>query len=143
LNKELQKQLMDVFNHSARIAKTFGMTLSYTEEGNAVFDMPYNPNFDHALDGIHGGVYATMIDNAGWFTSAAAQETGCWVATSELSIRFLEPAQKTSLRSVGKLIKKGKRLDIAQMHLYDGNGRLVGHGTGTFIVLSHIPFAKG
>lgn len=139
---ELRQRLMDLFNHKAPIAQTFGMRLSYTQEGSAVFDMPYNPNFDHALEGIHGGVYATLLDNAGWFTSAAAQETGCWVATSDLSIRLLEAAQKTSLRSIGKLIKKGKRLDVVEMSLYDGKGRLVGHGTGTFIVLSHIPFVK-
>lgn len=36
---------------------------------------------------------------------------------------------------VGRLIKRGKRQDVAEMHLYDGDGRLVGHATGTFIPL--------
>ncbi|MEW6671663.1 MAG: PaaI family thioesterase [Thermodesulfobacteriota bacterium] len=134
-----QRELMAFFNQKAPIARFFGMKLSYTKAGNAVIDLPYNPDLDHALGGIHGGVYATMLDNAGWFTAAAAHDRSCWVATSEMSLHLLKAVQKTSLRSVGNLIKKGKRQDIAEMHLYDGSGELVGHATGTFVVLPDIP----
>jgi uncharacterized protein (TIGR00369 family) len=138
-NSTRQIELVTFFNQKAPIARFFGMKLSYTDTGNAVIDLPYNPDLDHALGGIHGGVYATMLDNAGWFTAAAAHDSSCWVATSEMSLHFLKAVQKTSLRSVGKLIKKGKRQDIAEMHLYDGSGELVGHATGTFVVLADIP----
>ena len=137
-NSTRQIELVTLFNQKAPIARFFGMKLSYTDTGNAVIDLPYNPDLDHALGGIHGGVYATMLDNAGWFTAAAAHDFSCWVATSEMSLHFLKAVQKTSLRSVGNLIKKGKRQDIAQMHLYDGAGELIGHATGTFVVLADI-----
>jgi hypothetical protein len=39
------------------------------------------------------------------------------------------------------LIKQGKRQDVAEMHLYDGQRRLAGHGTGTFIVLPDVPLS--
>jgi uncharacterized protein (TIGR00369 family) len=131
-------ELLHLFNEQAPIARTFGMTLSFTDEGHAVFDLPYNPDLDHALGGIHGGVYATMLDNAGWFTAAATHDESYWVATSEMSIHFLLPTERTSLRAIGRLIKQGKRQDIAEMHLYDGQDRLVGHAVGTFIVLARI-----
>ena len=111
------------------------MSLSYNEQGQAVVDLPYNPGLDHALGGVHGGVYATMLDTAGWFTAAAAHDVGGWLATSEMSIHLLLPVERTSLRAVGRLIKRGKRQDVAEMHLYDGDGRLVGHATGTFVLL--------
>jgi len=133
------RELLRLFNECAPIARYFGMKLSFIGEGSAVIDLPYNPNLDHALGGIHGGVYATMLDNAGWFTAAAAYEMPCWVATSEITFHFLEPASNTSLRAVGRMLKVGKRQSIAEMHLYDGRGRLVGHAIGTFIVLPGVP----
>jgi uncharacterized protein (TIGR00369 family) len=138
VNPERIQQLLHTFNEVAPIASTFGMSLSYNEQGQAVVDLPYNPGLDHALGGVHGGVYATMLDTAGWFTAAAAHAEDCWLATSEMSIHLLLPVERTSLRAVGRLIKRGKRQDVAEMHLYDGDGLLVGHATGTFILLPRV-----
>ena len=135
MKMECVEELAQLFNEKAPIARHFGMKLSFTGEGNAVVDLPYNPNLDHALGGVHGGVYATMLDNAGWFTAAAAHDESCWVATSEMSIHFLLPVERTSLRAVGRLVKPGKRQDVVEMHLYDGQDRLIGHAVGTFVVL--------
>ncbi len=113
MNIKRIEELLRMFNENAPIARYFGMKLSYTDEASAVIDLPYNPNLDHAFGGIHGGVYATMLDNAdvsvATFTAAAAHDVSCWVATSELSIHFLEPTKHTSLRAVGRLLKHGKR----------------------------------
>jgi uncharacterized protein (TIGR00369 family) len=135
-------ELLHMFNEVAPIARTFGMRLSYNGKGQATVDLPYNPDLDHALGGVHGGVYATMLDTAGWFTAAAAHEVDCWLATAEMSVHFLAPVERTSLRAVGTLIKQGKRQDVAEMRLYDGAGRLVGHATATFIVLPGLPLAQ-
>jgi uncharacterized protein (TIGR00369 family) len=134
-------ELRHMFNEVAPIARTLGMTLGYNDEGQAIVDLPYHPGLDHALHGIHGGVYAILLDTAGWFTSAAAHDVDCWLATAEMSIHFLLPAEQTSLRAVGRLIKSGKRQDVAEMYLYDGQGQLVGHATGTFVVLPSVPLA--
>jgi uncharacterized protein (TIGR00369 family) len=138
MNTERVHQLLYMFNQVVPIAQTFGMTLSYTEEGNAVVDLPYNPALDHGLGGVHGGVYATLLDTAGWFTAAAAHDESSWMATAEMSIHFLAPVERTSLRAIGRLIKGGRRQDVAEMHLYDGQGQLVGHATGTFILLPNV-----
>jgi uncharacterized protein (TIGR00369 family) len=134
-------ELVQLFNEKAPIARYLGMKLSYTDTGNAVVDLSYNPGLDHALGGIHGGMYATMLDSAGWFTVAATHDVSCWVATSEMSIHFLLPAEGTSLRAIGRLVKPGKRQDVAEMHLYDGQDRLVGHAVGTFILLPNVPLS--
>jgi uncharacterized protein (TIGR00369 family) len=142
----MRTELMDdwiwLFNEKVPIARCFGMRLSFDDEGRAVVDLPHNPDLDHVLGGIHGGVYATMLDVAGWFTVAAARDERCWIATSELSIHFLRPATHTSLRATGRLIKSGKRQDVAEMHLYDGQDRLIGHAVGTFVVLPDVALAK-
>ncbi len=126
-----QEELVELF-HGSRIHRITGMRLSYTEDGRARFDMPYNPNFDHALDGVHGGLIATLIDNAGWFTAAARYDT--WIATVEFQVRLLEPVEKRDLVSLGRIVRSGKRLTVAEMEVRDGDGRLVATGSGTFTV---------
>jgi len=136
--KDNISKLLHLFNEKAPLAKYFGMKLSFSKDGNAQIDLPYNPNLNHALGAIHGGIYATMLDNAGWFTAAANLEKLSWVATSDLSVRFLESVKKTSLKAKGKIIKKGKRLITTEMQLYDSKEKLVGHATGTFVILGEI-----
>jgi uncharacterized protein (TIGR00369 family) len=142
MNAERIAELHHMFNEVAPIARAFGMRLSYNKEGQAIVDLPYNPDLDHALGGVHGGVFATLLDTAGWFTAAVAHDVDCWLATAEMSVHFLAPVERTSLRAVGRLIKQGKRQDVAEMHLYDEEGRLVGHATGTFIILPSIPLSR-
>lgn len=132
-------ELLRLFNEIAPIARTFGMVLAFTDDGRAVVTLPYKPGLDHAQGGVHGGVYATLLDTAGWFTAAAAHEESTWIATSEMSLHFLRPSKQTDLRAEGRLIKRGRRQDVVEMHLFDGSGELVAHATGTMMVLPHIP----
>ncbi|HUU02231.1 MAG TPA: PaaI family thioesterase [Myxococcota bacterium] len=136
--KTRKQSLLHLFNDVARIAKTFGMRLSFDEQDRAVLTLPYNPALDHALDGIHGGIIATMLDNAGWFTSALVHDGDGWMATTEMSFHLLRPAAKTELTARGEILKRGKRQDVVQMSCRDAQGNLVAHGTGTFVLLDKI-----
>jgi uncharacterized protein (TIGR00369 family) len=123
--------LLKLFNQNARIAQTFGMKLSYGENDRAIITLPYNPDLDHAGNGIHGGVIGTLLDNAGWFTCALAHKG--FVVTSEISFHLLRPAIKTELQAQGAIIKIGKRQIIAEMRCWNEIGNLIAHGTGTFL----------
>jgi uncharacterized protein (TIGR00369 family) len=141
MNLERIEELLALF-HRAPIAGYLGMKLSFDEQGNAVVDLPYNPDLDHPLGGVHGGVYATLLDTAGWYTAAADHDSGSWLITAEMSIHFLLPVERTALRAIGRPIRRGKHQDVVEMHLYDGEGRLVAHATGTFVLLSSVPLGK-
>jgi len=134
-----RNELLRLFHERAPIARTFGMRLAFDDRDRAIVTLPYHPGLDHGLGGIHGGVYATLLDSAGWFACAVARSERCWIATSEMSVHFLRPARRVGLRAVGEVMKAGRRQDVAQMHLWDEAGELVGHATGTFLVLPHIP----
>ncbi len=140
--KTRKQSLLHLFNDVARIAKTFGMRLAFDEQDRAVLTLPYNPGLDHALDGIHGGIIATMLDNAGWFTSALDHDGDGWMATTEMSFHLLRPAAKTELTARGEILKRGKRQDVVQMSCRDAQGNLVAHGTGTFVLQDKISIGK-
>jgi uncharacterized protein (TIGR00369 family) len=132
------EQLVAFFNR-APLQQAFGMIISYKENGDAVFDMPYNPRFDHTMGGIYGGVVASMIDNAGWYT--AASRTDNWVSTVSLNIQLLDPAEKTAIRSVGELVRAGKRLSVVNVKVFAADDRLIAMGSGNFAI-SSIPRAS-
>ncbi|NOZ00268.1 MAG: PaaI family thioesterase [Deltaproteobacteria bacterium] len=125
-----REELTRLFNDRAPIGRAFGMTLSYFEDGSACLDQPYNPDLDHALGGIHGGVIATLLDNAGWF--AAAPFYANWIATVELQVRLHEPVSRCRLVARGRLVRAGSRISVAEMEVRTAEDLLVASGTGTF-----------
>ena len=126
--------LLCKFFHLAPMKHTFGMDLSFDGDGNAVFEMPYKTELSHAMKDTHGGVIATLLDNAGWFTAATRYDN--WVNTSELTVRLHEPANQEDLRATGQIVRAGGRLCVASMEVRSVSGRLVATGSGTFVVSS-------
>ena len=137
-----KEQLLHSFHQKARLARTLHMTLSFDEQDRAVVDMPYDPAYTHALGGTHGGIIATLLDIAGWFTAALTHPGDGWVATTELSLHLLRPAKDTALRARGELLHRGKRLDVAEMKCWDEEDNLVAHATGTFVYLEEVAMGK-
>ena len=125
---ERRARMVTTFNGSP-IGRLFGMTLRYDGEA-AVLDLPYNEHLDHALGATHGGVLATLLDNAGWFTLAPFYPT--WIATVEFQVRLHEPAVRRDLRARGRVVRRGWHLSVAEMEVRDMDDRLIATGSGTF-----------
>jgi uncharacterized protein (TIGR00369 family) len=123
------RALAEVY-HGSPIGRTTGMRITFDERGEATCSWRHCPDFDHALDAVHGGLIATMLDNAGWFTAAAAH--GEWVLTSDFHVRLLQGTTGEDLRAVGRVLRCGRRLTVVAMDLWDARGEHVATGTGTF-----------
>ena len=128
---ERMAELVALFGR-APIKRALGMELSYDEEERAVFEMPHSPEHEHALGDTHGGVIATLLDNAGWFAAAVRYDT--WIATVEMQMRLLEPARREPLRAIGRVVRAGRSLAVSEMRVETTAGRLVATGSGTFAV---------
>lgn len=120
------------------IKHTLGITLGYDEAGRAVLSMPYRRDYDNAMGNTHGGVIATLLDKAGWFT--AAQHYATWIATADLHVQVLASADKVALTAIGQLVRAGRRLAVATSEVRAPDGTLIAIGSGTFAVTSR-PFS--
>jgi len=125
--------LIEFFSH-APMKKTFGMELTYDAAGNARFVMPNSASMHHSFRDTHGGVIATLLDNAGWFTAATRYDH--WVNTSELTVRLHAPARREDLIGTGTIVRAGSRLCVVSMEVHSASGRLVATGAGSFMVSS-------
>ena len=116
----------------APMKHTFGMALSFDADGRARFEMPHQREFEHGLKDTHGGVIATLLDNAGWFT--AAVHYGTWINTAEMTVRLHEPANREALVAVGTMVRAGGKLAVTTMEVRSASGRLVATGSASFVV---------
>jgi acyl-coenzyme A thioesterase PaaI-like protein len=55
-----------------------------------------------------------------------------------MSFHLFQPVQKTDLLARGRILKSGKRQDIADMRCWDQDNNLVAHATGTFLYLDKL-----
>ena len=129
--KEHQEKAIELFSR-APMKKTFDMELTYNDDDQAIFTMPFDQKFCHALGSMHGGVLSTLLDNAGWFTAQPYYET--WINTIDLQVQLLLPTSNKTLISKGTLVKKGKTIAFSKMEVRDEDDILIASATGTFAV---------
>ena len=129
MDAERLASLRDLLARSP-IARNFGLLLDFDEQGCAVVTLPHNPALEHAHGDTHGGVLATLLATAGWYTAAARYQRR--VLTTDLQLRLLEPAGRQLLCARGLLLRRGRRQAVVQVEVRDEGGRLVASGSGNF-----------
>ena len=78
----------------------------------------------------HGGILAALVDlTADW---AFVSSTGRGVPTVDLRVDYHRPAAPGDLRAVGKVIKFGSQLSVAEAQIFDLEGKLVASGRGVY-----------
>jgi len=82
---------------------------------------------------MHGGIVATLLDEAmGWAVYGAQQ----WGATARLSVRFRRPVDLTQqLRIEAWITQNRSRLIELRGEVRDKSGALLAEGEGTFMKL--------
>lgn len=129
LDADALRSLADVY-HASPIGRTTGMRIEFDAEGAASCHWRHQHDFDHALHAVHGGLLATMLDNAGWFTAAAAH--GEWVVTSDFHVRLLQATSGEDLRALGRVVRLGRRFTIVAMDVWSASGAHIATATGSF-----------
>lgn len=111
-----------------------GGKLIHYEKGMAEVELQTMPYHLQHLGFIHGGVISTLMDNTGWYAAVSNLAEGFTSVTMEIKTNYLKPASGNHLRSVGKVIRQGKKTSFVTIELFDGEN-LVAFATGTYAVL--------
>ena len=90
----------------------------------------------------HGGVLMTMLDVAMAHAARSIHQhqpdRGPGVATIEMKTSFMRPAEG-ALRAAAKLLHKTTTMAFTEGTVFDGQGRICAHATGTFKYLRALP----
>lgn len=115
-----------------------GLHMEFRREGDRTV-CDYTPrDYQQGYPGrMHGGLVATLIDEAmGWAVYGAQQ----WGATARLNIRFRQPVYLDQTLHVEAWITKNRsrrhgRLIELRAEVRDAGGKLLAEGDGTFMKL--------
>ena len=78
----------------------------------------------------HGGVLAALVDvGADW---AMVKKTGRGVPTIDMRVDYHAAAMPGDLTVRGKIVRMGGQFSTAEAHVFDGAGKLLASGRGTY-----------
>jgi len=114
----------------APVSRWYGATIAI-DDARAEVRIAVRPEFHHAANAVHGSVYFRALDDAAFF-AANSRVRDVLVLTVSYTVHFARPVTSGELRAVGRLLHGSGRLFLAEAELLDGEGQLLGRGSGVF-----------
>jgi uncharacterized protein (TIGR00369 family) len=92
---------------------------------------------------VHGGVYSSLVDAAGFWACYTLSAEGAGMTTVELKLNYLAPIQSGKMIGLGESIKVGRNLALGQARVESDQGQLLAHGTVTLMILPDLKLGDG
>ena len=119
------------FQHSP-FMRFLGLEVVRADRGMIEVRLPFREEFirGDGSDWLHGGVVSALADIAGDY--AVMTETAPGVPTIDMRVDYLRPARKGDLTAVGKTVRVGKTICVADVEIRDSSGTLVAVGRACY-----------
>ena len=114
-----------------------GFTLHRMEGGGSELHYEAKPEHFNSFDVTHGGASMTLLDVA-MATAARSETPDMGVVTIEMKSSFIRPARGPMVAK-GRMLERTRSMAFAETWVYDAEGRLCSHSTGTF---KYVPKAQ-
>ncbi len=106
--------------------------------GRATLEIPVERKHTQLLGVVHGGVLASLIDTAAfWSVYFCLEDPGDWLVTVDLRLNFLDTAREGTLTATGRRKWAGATICYAVAEVADEAGNLLAHGAATLMVLKN------
>ena len=107
-----------------------GFEMEFFEDGKS--ELRYLPEESHlnSFNVTHGGALMTLLDVT-MATAARSVDKTLGVVTIEMKTSFMQPA-RGQLIGKGKLLHRSKSMAFTEGTIFDSEGRICAHATGTF-----------
>jgi uncharacterized protein (TIGR00369 family) len=115
--------------------KHLSMAIRELGLGHSLVELELGIEHLNPFGGLHGGVYASVIDTAAyWAVYGDLDETVGYI-TLDLRVDFLAPAKTGKIIVKGRRIKIGKTIGLAEATAFDQKGKWLAHGLSKVMVL--------
>ena len=132
LNGEQLDRLARYFNEEVTLSRHIGAKVSEVEAGRADVYIDVEEVHLNGTGTLHGGVYASLIDNAMGLSVLAL--VGVRSATIQMDVHFLGSVSEGRIICRSEVVHRTRRTATAEAKVHDETGNLVAMGTGTFRV---------
>ena len=112
------------------------MSIRVTEigVGYSVVVMGIGKKHMNPFGGLHGGVYASAIDTAAYWSAYCDLPEENGLVSIDLKVDFLAPVVHGKVIINGQRIKSGKTIYLTEAKMFDRNGKILAHGTSKLLV---------
>ncbi|MCA3749225.1 MAG: PaaI family thioesterase [Rubrobacter sp.] len=132
LSAEQLSALSRHFEEDITFSRHMGARVEDVEPGRATLYIDVEEFHMNGAGSLHGGVYASLIDNAMGLALIAL--VGVRTATVNLNVHFLGPVREGRITCTAEVVHRSRRLATLEARVHNGDGDLVALGTGTFRV---------
>jgi uncharacterized protein (TIGR00369 family) len=107
-----------------------GFQMAFFDQGQSELHFTPKPEHLNSFEVAHGGAIMTLLD-VSMATAARSVDKASGVVTIEMKTSFMRPA-KGPLVAKGRLIHRTRSMAFTETSLFDQQGSLCAHATGTF-----------
>lgn len=110
-----------------------GLDIAELTDDALILEMPWRDEIvsNPMIGSAHGGILSALIDLTGLYTINALG--GSARATADMRVDFHRPATSGPLRAIGRVVKLGKQISVAETRIEDAEGRLLSSGRGAYV----------
>jgi uncharacterized protein (TIGR00369 family) len=128
------RELIEIINASP-FPEHMAMRLAAIEPDKAVIELTTSRRHLQAYGIVHGGVLATLIDTATFWSVYLRIPEDAGLVNIDLKLNYLLPVENGLLTARGRAIRSGKKICYAESEVWNARRELVAHGTSTLMVL--------
>jgi uncharacterized protein (TIGR00369 family) len=112
------------------------MSIEVTEIGigYSVVAAQIRKNHMNPFGGLHGGVYASLIDTAAYWCAYCELPEENGLISIDLKVDFLAPVNDGAVIIKGHRIKSGRTICLSEATMFSANGKKLAHGTSKLMV---------
>lgn len=133
LNPEHLKAVISAIN-DCPFFKHMWMVVTEIGIGYSVVAAEIRREHMNPFGGPHGGAYASLIDTAAYWSVYCDLPEENGLVSIDLKVDFLAPALDEKVIIKGRRIKSGRTICLSEAKMFDGNGRILAHGTSKLMV---------
>ena len=128
LNKEHINAILGLINQSPYF-KLLSMEVCELRLGYCRIEVNLDMKHHNPFGGLHGGVYASVIDSAAYWSVYCDLDENVGLVSLDLKVDNLATVKDGKLVVEGKQIKVGQRICLSEATVMDIHGKLLAHGT--------------
>lgn len=134
-SSEFEETVRDRFIRNNHFPRLLGIELDSIGDGEATLSLEVSDKVLQLQGIMHGGAIASLIDTAVAVAIATKAEPGELFTTVELKVNYLSPISRGRAIARATLVKKGRRIVVAECDVTDSAGKLLAKGLLTYITL--------
>jgi acyl-coenzyme A thioesterase 13 len=99
--------------------------------GRATFECDVDDATRNRMGSLHGGVIATLVDDAGTAAIASADAEGRFGVTTDLNVSYFAAAVEGTVSARAQVLRAGRTMAFVTVDVVDAAGRLLAQGRMT------------